>query len=118
MTRRYSAQNAATGKVTLSSGVRIRDGHVIDLTVPGCRLQSTLMLQVGKSVQLRVQVEGRKPLRIDLGVGRGVQDNTAGIEFLRMSEEDQFRLRQVVRVVGTRPPQRIRWSEAPLCVGY
>jgi len=118
VTPRYSARKPATGKVTLSCGARIGDGHVIDLTVPGCRLQSTLLLDAGESVQLRVQVEGRKPLRIDLGVVRWVQDNMAGIEFIRMSEEDQVRLRQLVGFVGTRPPLRTRWSEAPLCVGY
>lgn len=106
---------------TYNPGTRISTGvpgHVIDLTVPGCRLQSTLLLDAGESVQLRVQVEGRKPLRIDLGVVRWVQDNMAGIEFIRMSEEDQVRLRQLVGFVGTRPPLRTQWSEAPLCVGY
>ncbi len=118
MTPRYSERKPTNHKVTLSCDVRVGDGHLIDLTVPGCRLQTTLPLEAGQSVQLCVELEGRKPMRVDLGVVRWVKDKVAGIEFIRMSEEDQLRLRRCVGYIETRQQPSNRWSETPMCVGF
>jgi hypothetical protein len=117
VTPRYSDRKITTCKVTLSCGARVGDGHMINLTVPGCQLQSTLTLEVGDSVQLRVHLDRQKPMRIDLGVVRWTQDGKAGIEFIRMSREDQLRLRFYVGYIERRP-QSSRWSEQPMCVGF
>ncbi len=117
MKPRYSDRKSATCKVTLSAGARVGDGHLIDLTVPGCQLHTTLALEAGQSVQLHVQLDGRKPLRVDLGVVRWVHDKAAGIEFIRMSEEDQLRLRGFVGYIERRRVNEA-WSETLLCVGY
>jgi hypothetical protein len=104
--------------VTLSSGARVGDGSVLDLTVPGCQLETAFPLEPGQSVQLRVHLEQRRPMRIDLGVVRWAQGGKAGIEFIRMAEADQIRLRFYVGYVERRLRVGSRWSEAPLCVGY
>jgi hypothetical protein len=57
-------------------------------------------------------------MRIDLGVVRWAQDGKAGIEFIRMAEEDQGRLRCYVGFVEPRRRANEGWSVAPLCVGY
>ncbi len=115
---RYSERKKATCKVSLSCGARIGEGHLMDLTVPGCRLETTLALEVGQCVQLRVQLERQRPMRIDLGVVRWVKVTIAAIEFIRMTQDDQIRLRQYVGHVEKRPPLSNSWSEAPMCVGF
>ena len=57
-------------------------------------------------------------MRIDLGVVRWAQDGKAGIEFIRMVQEDQVRLRFFVGHMDKRRRPGGGWSEAPMCVGY
>ena len=118
MTKRYSLRKATTCKVTLSCGTRVGEGLVVDLTVPGCRLATTFPLEPGQSVQLRVHLDHKRPMRIDLGVVRWAKEGKAGIEFIRMAADDQLRLRFYTGYVEPRPQSNSRWSEQPLCVGY
>jgi hypothetical protein len=115
---RYSERKKTTCKVTLSCGVRVGEGSIVDLTVPGCLLETALMLERGQSVQLRVYLDNQRPLRIDLGIVRWAQDGKAGIEFVRMGLEDQIRLRFYLGHVEKRRRLMEGWSEKPMCVGY
>jgi hypothetical protein len=49
---------------------------------------------------------------------RWAQGGKAGIEFIRMAEADQVRLRFYVGHVERRLRGSNSWSETPLCVGY
>jgi hypothetical protein len=51
--QRYCLRKATSCKVTLSSGTRVGEGSVVDLTVPGCLIETGLALEPGQSVQLR-----------------------------------------------------------------
>jgi hypothetical protein len=115
---RYSERKKATCKVSLSCGARVGEGHLIDLTVPGCRLETTLALELGQCVQLRVQLERQRPMRIDLGIVRWVKGTIAAIEFIRMTQDDQIRLRRYLGYVEKRQQPSSTWSEAPMCVGF
>jgi hypothetical protein len=57
-------------------------------------------------------------MRIDLGVVRWVARGKAGIEFVRMSQDDTLRLRFFVGHIDKRRRMTEGWSVAPLCVGY
>ena len=118
MTPRFSARKATSCKVTLSCGDRVGEGVALDLTVPGCQLATAFPLEVGQSVQLRVHLDNKRPMRIDLGVVRWAKDRKAGIEFIRMAGDDQLRLRFYIGYVEKRSRSRNGWSETPLCVGY
>jgi hypothetical protein len=91
---------------------------VLDLTVPGCLLETAMLLERGQPVQLLVYLDQLRPLRINLGVVRWVSGKTAGIEFIRMSADDQGRLDVFVGSRPRRPRLGVRWGETPLCVGY
>jgi hypothetical protein len=117
MKKRYSPRKATRCKVTLSSGHRVGDGSMLDLTVPGCQIETGFPLEPGQSIQLRVHLDPKRPMRIDLGVVRWTKDNKAGIEFIRMAGDDQLRLRFYVGYVEQRPSGS-RWSEQPFCMGY
>ena len=76
---------------------------MLDLTVPGCQLETALVLERRQPVQLRVYLDNQRPMRIDLGVVRWAQDGKAGIEFIRMAGDDQLRLRFYVGYIEKRP---------------
>jgi hypothetical protein len=106
---RYSIRNAERGHVTLAVNGLIGQGTLLNLSVPGCLIETSMPLAVGYFVQLRIPV-GKHQIRVDLGAVRWVNEMTAGVEFIRMSEEDQARL---CRHVGFVPGRRRRsgWSE-------
>lgn len=117
MNPRYSERKATSAKVTLSAGARVGEGQMVDLTVPGCLLQTAMLLERGQDVQLLIYLNELRPMRINLGIVRWVSGKAAGIEFIRMSAADQERLRVFI---GFKPQLRhnASWSEAPMCVGY
>jgi hypothetical protein len=104
--------------VTLSCGARVGEGQVLDLTVPGCLLETAVVLERGQTIQLRVYLDKHRPMRIDLGIVRWAQDGKAGIEFIRMTGEDQIRLRFHVGHIDKRTRLSNSWGEVPLCVGF
>jgi hypothetical protein len=57
-------------------------------------------------------------VRIELGVVRWVKNGKAGIEFIRMAEMDQVRLRFSVGFVERRTRASCGWGEKPMCMGY
>jgi hypothetical protein len=57
-------------------------------------------------------------MRIDLGVVRWATNGKAGIEFIRMAQDDQVRLQFYVGHVSKRRRACEGWSEAPMCVGF
>jgi hypothetical protein len=118
VTPRYSDRKKTTCKVTLSCGARVGEGQVLDLTVPGCQLETAVVLEPGQPVQLRVYLDKHRPMRIDLGIVRWAQNGKAGIEFIRMAGDDQLRLRFYVGQIERRPRTGASWTETPLCVGY
>lgn len=117
MKPRYSLRKPMTGRVIVSCGRRVWEGRVVDLAVPGCRVETAYPLEPGQSVQLRMHVDRHPSLGIDLGMVRWAAQGEAGIEFIRMAEADQLRLRFYVGYVEPRAHSKTRWDEAPLCEG-
>jgi PilZ domain. len=114
---RYSLRKSAGCKVTLSCNSRIAEGQVLNLSIPGCQVETSLPLKEGHCVQLRVQLANQSPMRVDLGIVRWINGGKAGIEFIRMSEEDQKRLRWYVGYVEKRVISNQAWSEPVTCTG-
>lgn len=117
MTPRYSERKPVSAKVTICCGPRIGEGQVLDLTVPGCLLQTAMPLESGQSVQLAVYLDQLRPMRITLGVVRWASGKAAGVEFIRMSAEDQLRLRAHTGLVPRRAPVNTSWRESVVCTG-
>ncbi|MCC2644010.1 MAG: hypothetical protein K0S45_4423 [Nitrospira sp.] len=105
-----------TGRVMVSCGARVWEARVVDLAVPGCRVETAYPLEPGQSVQLRMHVDRHPSLHIDLGMVRWATQGEAGIEFIRMANDDQLRLRSYVGLVERCCESNSRWREEP-CVG-
>ena len=117
MKPRYSLRKPITGRVLVSCDGRVWEGRVVDLTVPGCRVENAYPLEPGQSVQLQMHVNRHLSLHIDLGMVRWATQGEAGIEFIRMAKADQLRLRFYVGDVEPPAQPKTRWDEAPLCEG-
>ena len=93
LTARYSQRKGVEGSVCIAADGLLGNGRIVDLSVPGCLLETGLQLQANQPLRLRITYGTGKPLSVSLAVVRWVNGYRAGIEFIRMSEEDQVRLR-------------------------
>ena len=117
MTARYSRRKTIDGSACIAAEGLVGNGRVLDLSVPGCLLETGLHLKLGQTLRLRMTYAGWKPLSISLAVVRWVNGRHAGIEFIRMSEEDQACLRWQVGFQATRHTIRAGWSERIMWTG-
>ena len=115
MISRYSSRKAIECTASLASQGRLRQGRVLDLSVPGCLLETGLRLEPGQSLQLKLMFPIGKPLSVTLAVVRWVNGWKAGVEFIRMSQEDQALLRAHVGFAEQR--RSSAWSERVMWTG-
>ena len=72
MTARYSVRRVVEGSACIAAEGLVGNGRVLDLSVPGCLVETGLELKAGQSLRLRVMYPGRKPLGIGPAVVRWV----------------------------------------------
>ena len=87
MTPRYSPRKAIECTVSIAAQDRLGHGSVLDLSVPGCLVETGLRLEPGQLLQLKLMFPTGKPLSVTLAVVRWVNGWKAGVEFIRMSGE-------------------------------
>ncbi|MDR4469349.1 MAG: PilZ domain-containing protein [Nitrospira sp.] len=74
-------------------------GTVLNLSQNGCRLESPLLMLPGLSLELRIAVPGWEwALTIDGADVQWVDENTAGLAFVRVRETERQRLNELVTV--------------------
>jgi hypothetical protein len=95
----------------------VGEGILINVSVPGCLIETEMPLIAGQFVHLRCSL-GSHELRISLAAVRWINGKQAGIEFIRMSAQDQARLRWHVGFTEKRRPGSSKWSEAVMCSGF
>lgn len=72
-------------------------GLVLELSRGGCRLESPLLILPGLSLELRIYVPGLEwPLMIEGADVQWVNEETAGLAFVRIRETEQQRLDEVL----------------------
>ena len=81
-----------------------RTGNILDLSAGGCRVESSVSLMPGVSVELRIFVPGLEwPLMIDVATVQWISGQTFGLAFFQIRESEQQRLEQVVRSLVNPP---------------
>ena len=91
MKPRYRERIALRSLVTLTTGSQIGEGRLLDLTSPGCLIESSVAVQKGQSLQLRMFLPGlESPLSILLGVVRWTNGKQFGVEFIKMDEPNRL----------------------------
>jgi hypothetical protein len=79
--------------------------------------ETGMQLERGQSVQVKTIVGSGKRIACSLAVVRWVSGGKAGLEFIRMSQKDQARLRWHVGFIETRRAATSAWSEQVLLTG-
>jgi hypothetical protein len=114
---RYTERKPVQCTCILSCEGVMGHGHLVDLSVPGCLLKTGMKLKVGQYLDMRLSfAASQHPLQIKLAAVRWVNGWEVGIEFIRMSEADQARLRGLAGAREKRAAQQ-NWSERVLCLG-
>lgn len=97
MQPRYKPRIRLRFPVTFTSGARIGEGQVLDLTLPGCLIESSAAVEDAESLQLELFLPGLKfPVSVTLGVVRWTKGKRFGVEFIKMHESQQRILQRFV----------------------
>ena len=97
MELRSSTRVAVTYPVRLSGDSMIGQGTVINLSAPGCAIETTLPVQPGDYLELHLMTPDQaRPLTVGLAKVRWTTQQKAGIEFIRVRGDEQSRLQRLI----------------------
>ena len=97
MELRSSMRVAVTYPVRLLSDSLIGQGTVINLSPPGCAVQTDLPVKPGDYLELQVMAPDQaRPLTVGLAKVRWAAHQKAGIEFIRVRRDDQSRIQRLI----------------------
>lgn len=95
---RSATRAAVTFPVRLSCDSKVGEGTVINLSVPGCAIETDLPVEPGDYLELRVMAPDQaRPLAVELAKVRWTACHTVGIEFIRVRREHQSRIQRLIR---------------------
>jgi PilZ domain len=78
-----------------------REARVVDLSIAGCSLEAAAPLPEGEVVQLTLQPGGEEPgIVVDEAVVRSSRDGRLGLQFIRVKEDQEGRLRRYLYEVS------------------
>ncbi len=118
MNTRYSQRISVACSVIFAGDGGVGEGRIVDVSLPGCLLESAATLKSGDYVQLRLFLPDlQTPLHVPLAAVRWVDGNRVGLEFIRTSVEEQIRLESFVRGRSRIAGKQAVWTEAIVVVG-
>ncbi len=118
---RYCPRVYSNFPVVFTNESCVGEGTVVNVSIPGCAIQSRKRVQPGSYLEMRVLVPDRiSPLHVGLAKVRWCEGRRFGVEFICMPGEDQIRLgRLVKRQVHMEPPPRSStWRGAHVSGGH
>jgi hypothetical protein len=90
MKGRYKKRVSLNAWVMFSNDEHCGYGHVVDLTAPGCQIDSTEKVTRGEYLELRILLPGQTALfTVRLAVVRWTKGTRFGAEFIRMDKSEQ-----------------------------
>ena len=87
---------------TVFFGERAGGGLVVDMSLEGCRIRSTVPVHKGDYVRIRIDLIG-DTLNGDLAVVRWSRKEEFGVELIRMASDQQARLHGFLHLFSTTP---------------
>lgn len=97
MDLRSSTRATVTYPVRLSSDSMTGEGTVINLSLPGCAIETNLPVQPGEYLELLVMAPDQaRPLAVELAKVRWATQQKVGIEFIRVQRDDQSRIQRLI----------------------
>ena len=93
MKPRYRQRIPVKIPVLFTIGAHLGEGRVLDITVPGCLIDSPVTVHKGQSMRLKLLLPGlKRPLAVSLAVVRWTNGNQFGVEFIKMDESQRLLL--------------------------
>lgn len=93
MKPRYKDRISLKSPVMFSIGSLIGLGRMLDLTAPGCLIESPVVVTKGQYLHLKMFLPGlRSPLLVTLGAVRWAKGTQFGVEFIKMHEAERRKL--------------------------
>jgi len=78
------------------------EGSVLDLSINGCAVKTPAAPAAGMILKVQLQApELGRPIAVEAAVSRSVRSVYVGVEFLRLHDEEQYRLTQFVAGIIT-----------------
>jgi hypothetical protein len=97
MERRQHRRVPAQLKSLLLGNSHEVEGITLDLSIGGARIESEIDVFPGKQIRVRLVVPGEKePLLIDQALVRWVDEDTFGIQFLTVDQEERDDLEDLI----------------------
>jgi hypothetical protein len=85
------------------------EGRVDDLSTRGCRVESSIAVQPGASLEVQIKtIEGKPPIQIQAAIVRWCRDQQFGLEFEVISPTEWAHLQDTVKQIELEPYQRDR----------
>lgn len=112
---RYCERVHAHFPVMFAGETYVGEGTVLNVSVPGCAVQSRKLVQPGSYLEMRMLVpDATSPLRVGLARVRWSEGRRFGVEFIKMPGEDQVRLGRLVKkdLSFPLPPRSSAWQAA------
>src|SRR5574342_175984 len=95
---RYSERIHTNFPVMFVGETYVGEGTVLNVSVPGCAIQSRKRVQPGSYLEMRLLVpDNTSPLRVGLAKVRWCEERRFGVEFIQMPGGDQVRLGRLIR---------------------
>jgi hypothetical protein len=90
MQPRYRRRIGVSCPVVVTTDTQVGAGYIVDLTIPGCLIESPLAVQKAQPLHLEVFLPGiASPLIVTLAVIRWTAGNRFGAEFIKMHTSQQ-----------------------------
>ncbi len=97
MERRQHRRVPAQLKSLLLGNSHEVEGITLDLSIGGAKIESEIDVFPGKQLRVRLVVPGEEvPLLIDRALVRWVDEDTFGIEFLAVNQDEQDDLEELI----------------------
>jgi hypothetical protein len=95
MKARYKERIPLHSSVAFFIGSQIGQGRVLDITSPGCLIESSEVVKKGDYLGLEIGFSGFKsPLLVMVAAVRWTKGGQFGVEFIKMAEAERYRLDQ------------------------
>src|SRR5262249_57160568 len=96
---RYCPRIQTNFPVVFISESLVGEGTVLNVSIPGCAIQSRRGIRPGSYLEMRVLVPDttNSPLHVGLAKVRWCEGRRFGVEFIRMPGQDQIRLGRLIK---------------------
>jgi len=97
MERRQHRRVPAQVKSLLKANSHEVEGETVDLSLGGARIESSLIVQPGKQITVKLIIPGGEdPIYIDQAQVQWIHDQTFGVRFLEIRQQELDELEQLI----------------------